>query len=213
MPNIVDLSYFQKANIFNIPLAVEMPIANPALATPNESGYLTYMIAKIENNLLLNALGLDCYNELQLALADIDNPLYASYKKLVEGEDYDGKVWNGLAYDLGFITAKVYEDFLTQTNERLSGVGNVKVNPEKATNLTPAYKIANASQIFKQNYQGGYLIEPIVIDCFVDWYGQNNDVEVSFYKYMLDKTEDFPLFDITKFRIYTEDTFKNSFGI
>lgn len=213
MPNIVDLTYFQKANIFNIPLAVDLPVANPSLATPNESGYLTNLIAQIEKNLLLNALGLDCYNELQLALADINNPLYASYKKLVQGEEYDSKVWQGLNYDLGFITAKVYDEFLTQTNERLTGVGNVKVDSEKATTKTPAYKIAQASQIFNKNYQGGYLIEPIILDCFIDYFGQNQAVEVSFYQYMLDKKDDFPLFDIEKFRIYKEETIKNSFGI
>ena len=35
MPQIIDVTYFQKANELNIPLSVEMVVANPSLQTPN----------------------------------------------------------------------------------------------------------------------------------------------------------------------------------
>jgi hypothetical protein len=48
----------------------------------------------------------------------------------------------------------IYQDFLTQTDIRLSATGAKKVNPENATNQTPAYLIAAASQNFIKQYQG-----------------------------------------------------------
>ena len=211
MPQIIGLEYFQKANILNIPLSVDLPNPNPAIKSASNTDYLTELCTRIEKSLLLNAFGLATYNTLQLALADIDNPLYASYKKLVQGQEYDGKVWAGLNDDYSFIAAKIYDEFNTETNKRLSAVGVVSAKPEKASLETPMYKIAAANQMFFKNYQGGYLIEPIVIENFTDWYGQNEDVEVSLYQYMVDKKTDFTSFDIEKFRVYTGE--KNSFGI
>ena len=212
--SIINVTYFQKANLLNIPLSVDAPNPNPAIKSANESEYLTLLCEKIEKHLLINALGLETYNELLLAIADdFTNPLYAKYEKLVEGEEYDGKVWKGLQDDYSFIAFKIYEEFLTQTNTRLSALGNVKVNTEKATNTTPSYKISTASQEFYKGYQNGFLKEPIITENFVDWVGQNDYVEVSFYKYMLDRKNDFDLFDIEKFRIYEDLNVKNSFGI
>jgi hypothetical protein len=54
----------------------------------------------------------------------------------------------------------IYQDFLTQTDIRLSATGAKKVNPENATNQ-PAYLIAAASQNFIKQYQGEYLQEPL----------------------------------------------------
>lgn len=214
MSIITKISSFQKANLYNIPLSVDAPNPNPSIKSANESEYLTLLCEKIDRFLLINALGLETYNELLLAIADnFTNPLYAKYEKLVKGEEYDSKVWIGLENDYSFLVAKVYEEFLTETNTRLSGVGNVKVNTEKATTTTPSYKIATASQEFYKSYQGGYLFEPIIMDNFVDWFGKGDDVEVSFYQYMIDKKDYFELFDIEKFKIYDELNTKNSFGI
>lgn len=215
MPNIIDKTYFQKANELNIPLGADTLIANPAIATPNQADALTQLITKIEKSILLNALGLATYNTLQLALADIGNPLYASYKKLVQGESYDGKVWNGLNNDYSLIAYRVYEEFVTETNQILTGVGTVQGNPEKATLTSPKYKIANANANFLKQYQGGYLVYPIIYNDgeFIDYFGNQETTEVSLYQYLLDKGSDFVDFDIAKFFIYCEEESKNSFGI
>lgn len=212
MPQIIDISYFQKANGLNIPLAKEFIVGNPSLETPNQSAALTYLCEKVEKSILLNALGLATYNELQLALADINNPLYASYKKLVKGDEYDGKIWNGLDYDYSLIAWKIYQEFLFDTNEQLSGVGNVQVNPQGANLVTPAYKLAGANANFLKQYQGGYLNEPIIYNDgeFIDWLGCDNELEVSLYRYLVDKATDFPNVDIAKFKVYES---LNSFGI
>jgi hypothetical protein len=212
MPQIVTVSYFQKANELNIPLGVAQAVANPTLATPNSSNALTLLCTKVEKSILLNALGLTTYNTLQLALADINNPLYASYKKLVQGDSYDGKVWDGLNNDYSLIAYRIFEEYITQTNEHLTGVGNTQGKPEKATLVSPKYKIANANQNFIEKYQGGYLEFPIVYNDgeFIDYFGNQEGVEVSLYQYLLDKKADFVGFDIEKFKTYET---KNSFGI
>ena len=212
MPQIVNSTYFQKANELNIPLSVPFITANPALETPNEKAFLDELCVKIEKELLINALGLATYNTLQLALADIDNPLYASYKKLVQGDEYDGKVWEGLNNDYSLIAYRIYEQYLTEESQRLTGVGNTEGNPEKSTLVSPKYKIATANQNFITKYQQGYLEFPIIYDdgMFIDWFGGDIGVNVSLYQYLIDKQTDFPDFSMETFRCYET---KNSFGI
>jgi hypothetical protein len=212
MPNIIDITYFQKANDLNLPLSVERAKANPTLQTPNSKTDIENLITRVEKKLLLNAFGLAMYNELQLALADIENPLYASYKKLVQGDEYDDKVWGGLDYDYSLIAYKVWDEFITENDNSLTSIGVVSTNPEKASKISPAYKIANANAKFIEQYQGGYLFYPQVYNDgqFIDWMGCNEGLEVSLYQYLVDKKDEFPLLKIEGFKVY--DT-KNSFGI
>ena len=210
MPQIVSKSYFNKQNILYIPLASEAPLPSAVTSTPNDGTYIDNLCIEIEKTILVNALGLTTYNELQLALADIDNPLNASYKKLVNGDEYDGKIWVGLKYDLSLIANAVWIEYVMQKNTNLSAVGNSQVNLEKGTLVTPMYKIANASASFIKQYQGEYLSEPIVIGNFIDWQGCLDGVEVSLYRYLSDKKTDFPNVDLNKFKFYEQI---NSFGI
>ena len=210
MPQIVNKSYFNKQNILYIPLASEAPLPSAVTSTPNDGTYIDALCIEIEKTILVNALGLTTYNELQLALADIDNPLNASYKKLVNGDEYDGKIWVGLKYDLSLIANAVWIEYVMQKNTNLSAVGNSQVNLEKGTLVTPMYKIANASASFIKQYQGEYLDEPIVIGNFIDWQGCDDSVEVSLYRYLSDKKTDFPNVDLNKFKFYEQ---LNSFGI
>ena len=210
MPQIVNKSYFNKQNILYIPLASEAPLPSAVTSTPNDGTYIDALCIEIEKTILVNALGLTTYNELQLALADIDNPLNASYKKLVNGDEYDGKIWVGLKYDLSLIANAVWIEYVSQKNTNLSAVGNSQVNVEKGTLVTPMYKIANASASFVKQYQGEYLNEPFVNGIFVDWQGGDDSVEVSLYRYLSDKKIDFPNVDLNKFKFYEQI---NSFGI
>ena len=190
-------------------MSVPFITANPALETPNEKAFLDELCVKIEKELLINALGLATYNTLQLALADIDNPLYASYKKLVQGEEYDNKIWIGLDNDYSLIAWRILEQYLFKSNEQLTALGTVNVQPEKAQLKSPKYKIASANANFINGYQKGYLEFPIISfdGVFVDWFGFDNDTYVSLYQYLNDKNEDF---SIEYFKSY--DT-QNSFGI
>ena len=189
MPQIVNKSYFNKQNILYIPLASEAPLPSAVTSTPNDGTYIDALCIEIEKTILVNALGLTTYNELQLALADIDNPLNASYKKLVNGDEYDGKIWVGLKYDLSLIANAVWIEYVMQKNTNLSAVGNSQVNLEKGNLVTPMYKIANASASFIKQYQGEYLNEPYVNGIFVDWLGNNEGVYVSLYRIVVKNPE------------------------
>ncbi len=210
MPQIVSKSYFNKQNILYIPLASEAPLPSAVTSTPNDGTYIDALCIEIEKTILVNALGLTTYNELQLALADIDNPLNASYKKLVNGDEYDGKIWVGLKYDLSLIANAVWIEYVMQKNTNLSAVGNSQVNLEKGTLVTPMYKIANARASFKKQIQGEILSEPFVIGNLFNGQGCLDGVEVSLYRYLSDKKTDFPNVDLNKFKFYEQI---NSFGI
>lgn len=211
MAQIVNKSYFNKQNSLYIPLSVDAPLPSAVTSTPNNSMYIDNLCVEVEKTILVNALGLSTYNELQLAIDDLFvNPLYAKYQKLVNGEEYDGKIWKGLSYDLSLIAQVVFIEYLSEKSTNLSSVGNSKIDIEKGSLATPMYKIANASSSFIRQYQGGVIFAPIVRGNFIDWKGEDNNVEVSLYRYLTDKKIDFPNMDIAKFAFYEQ---LNSFGI
>ena len=199
---IVDKSFFNNQNYIHIPLAVVDPSA-----TPNNATELDYLCIKLEKEILLNALGLSLYNEIK-AITDIDSA-DAKFKKLIQGDEYDGKIWLGLDNDDSLIANFIYQEFVTQTDIRLSATGAKKVNAENATTQTPKYLIAGAHQNFIKQYQGEYLTTPYIDGNFIDWYGCNN-AEKSLYGYLMDKQSDFTNWKPEYFKIYET---KNSFGI
>jgi hypothetical protein len=205
---IVNKSFFNKQNNLHIPLSVNDPSGS---ITPNNETELDNLCVKIEREILLNALGLTLYNELkaldEITIEEVGN---LRWKKLVQGDEYSEKVWDGLNGDYSLIAYRIFEQFTTDTNIRLSATGTTKVNAENATNQTPAYLIANSNLNFINLYQSEYLINPIVYDDFLDWQGCGNEIEKSLYGYLTDKKEDFPEWKPENFRIYET---KNSFGI
>jgi len=199
---IVDKSFFNNQNYIHIPLAVVDPSA-----TPNNATELDYMCVKLEHEILLNAFGLSLYNEVK-AITDIES-VDDKFKKLIQGDEYDGKIWLGLDNDDSLIANYIYQEFVTQTDIRLSATGAKKVNPENATTQTPRYLIAGAHQNFIKQYQGEYLTTPFITNNFIDWYGCNS-IEKSLYGYLMDKQSDFTNWKSEYFKIYET---KNSFGI
>lgn len=213
MPQIVNKTYFNKANRLNIPLAIDNPSISTVVSSPNNSNFLDNLCIEIEKNLLLNSLGLNLYNQLQVALTNLSDPSNLKWKNLVEGVEYGEKKWQGLNYELGFIAQKVYQNYISKTNEQLSPVGNIKVNSENSNLITPVYKIAIANQSFINNYQNGFLKYPKITENIIDWYCDDSTVEVSFYQYLLNNKSDFIGLNLSKFKTYEIDKIKNSFGI
>jgi hypothetical protein len=199
---IVDKSFFNNQNYIYIPLAVTDPSG-----TPSNAAELDYLCLKLEKEILLNAFGLSLYNEIK-AITDIETA-DEKFKKLIQGDEYDGKIWLGLDNDDSLIANYIYQEFVTQTDIRLSATGAKKVNPENATNQTPKYLIAGTHQNFIKQYQGEYLTTPYIEGNFIDWYGCNS-VEKSLYGYLMDKRSEFPNWNPENFKIYGT---KNSFGI
>ena len=199
---IVDKSYFNKQNYIHVPLAVVDPSS-----TPNNATELDYLCIKLERDILLNALGVSLYNEIK-AITDIETA-DEKFKKLIQGDEYDGKIWLGLDNDDSLIANYIFQQFITDTDIRLSATGAKKVNSENATTQTPKYLIAGAHQNFIKQYQGEYLIEPIITGNFIDWFGCDS-IEKSLYGYLIDKQTDFTNWKPEYFKIYET---KNSFGI
>jgi hypothetical protein len=204
---IVDKSFFNDQNYLHIPLSVNDPSGS---VTPSNATELDYLCEKLERDILLNAFGLSLYNEIK-ALTDtsIELPENAKYKKLIKGDEYNDKVWLGLSHSDSLIANYIYQEFVTQTDIRLSATGAKKVNPENATTQTPKYLISRASQNFIKQYQSEYLIYPNIIDNFTDWYGCDS-IEKSLYGYLMDKKADFTNWKPEYFKVYES---KNSFGI
>jgi len=207
MKQIIDIGYFNKENSLYVPLAV----GDPNSGAPDQSSDLGSVCKRVEKEILINAFGLDMYNQLQSALDnDFVDPIWERFKFLVKGEQYDGKIWNGLDYEYSLIAQRIFEVFNTENNIRLSAVGTVKANPENAIMATPVYLIATANQNFIKQYQGDWCGEPILHrESFIDWY-TNEPVFKSLYGYLQDKQGDFPEWNISRFKTYST---QNSFGI
>lgn len=202
---IVNKTYFNNQNYIHIPLAVVDPSG-----TPNNATELDYLCEKLEREILLNALGLSLYNEIK-ALTDItiELPENEKFKKLIQGDEYDEKVWLGLDNDDSLIANYIFQQFVTDTDIRLSATGAKKVDPENATTQTPRYLIAGAYRNFIKQYQGEYLTEPYITENFIDWFGCGS-IDKSLYGYLIDKQADFTNWKPEYFRIYET---KNSFGL
>jgi hypothetical protein len=208
---IINNTHFNKENYLHVPMAAVEPTGSE---TPNNVTELDSLCVLVEKQVLLNALGLVLYKLLfSLTNVTIELPENARFKKLIEGDEYDDKIWEGLKHDYSLIAYRVYERFTTETNIRLSAIGAAKVDPENATQETPAYLIATANQRFIKAYQGEMSDYPEIYGNFVDYYGCNDDVKKNMYQYLLDKQADFPEWKPSMFRFYGDDDKKNSFGI
>lgn len=204
MPNIIDTTYF--VNDLFIPNAKE--VAGGA----NNNAYVLECITRVEKSLLRNALGLSIYNELQAALPVVEGS-EDKWKWLVNGREYDGKVWEGLSDQKSLIAYLVYAVFLDENSHFWTTTGTVKPAPENSENVTPAFKYATSWLRFTEKYQKGCLTEPYVINGYGyeyrDYYGNNEDVEVSLYQYLRDNKELYG-WDESNFKVYAE---KNTFGL
>jgi len=204
---IVDKSFFNQQNYLHIPLSVNDPSGS---VTPSNASELDNLCIVLEREILLNALGLSLYNEIKaLTETTIELPINAKFKKLIRGDEYNGKIWLGLSHSDSLIANYIYQEFVTQTDIRLSATGAKKVNPENATNQTPKYLIAGASQKFIKQYQSEYLIHPIIEGCFIDWFGCDG-IEKSLYGYLMENKASFLNWKSENFKVYET---KNSFGL
>ena len=196
MPQIVTKTYFQKSNWLYLPLSQQTVVANPTLQNPNNVAYIDNLCIEVERSLLLNSLGVDLYNRLQLALPDLNNPVNASYKKLVEGETYQNKIWRGLKHDYNLIACKIKEVYLRDRNQNLSQ-GMVQLNPEKATLVSSNPDIVKCNQWFINQYQGENTKRPKLVNNVLSWIGTDAN-EVSLFRYLNDRQTEL-VWDASKF--------------
>lgn len=203
MPNIINLTYF-KHNLF-IPLAEEMSSIPSSQSAPNNVDALQTLIDALEKYILINALGVSVYNELQTALDDLDNADQI-WKDLINGCEYDGKIWIGLKEDNSLLANAIFSEFLqSDSNGFYTSLGIAKPKPTESGLVTPKTKIVSTYNTFLTKYQSDYKCISDVYETsygtFVDYYGNNEETYVSLYKFLKDKEADYGV-DMTKFKIY-----------
>lgn len=189
-----------------------IPNAEPTAGGANNYAALQDCINMVEGYILKNAFGLTLYNELVAALpivVESDD----KWKWLVNGREYDGKSWIGLANDKSPIAYAVYAAFLDINSHFWTTTGTMHPNPENSQAVSPTFKIATAWQNFIRKYQNGCHYESYIeigYDyVFTDYFGSHEDVEVSLYQYMSDN-KDLYNWDNAKFKRYNT---VNSFGL
>lgn len=196
-----------------IPLAKATISGTANTESPNNSIALQSMIDVVEKDILVNALGLTLYNELLVALADLPNA-DQKWKDLVNGVEYDGKIWEGLDNPKSLLLYAIYYFFLSDnSNGFYTAVGVSKPNSENSQLFTPTYKLATAWQTFINKYQNGLKLCPDITYKngveFIDWFGNYDGVYQSLYQYLTDKAADFG-WNASKFKVYEN---VNTFGI
>lgn len=212
MPNITQIEVFNNPNEIYIPLSIAQPTTVTTVASPNNKTALEQMITLVEKDILVNALGLDIYNELQTALNDLPNA-DQKWRDLVEGVEYDGKIWEGLESDYSLLAFAIYYMFVNQNTQFLTAVGVGQPNAQNSTIVTPFYKLTNAWNKFISKYQDGALESPNITYTkgvyFEDWLDSSGNVYVSLYQFLLDKREDYG-WELANFTYYEN---VNSFGL
>jgi len=96
----------------------------------------------------------------------------------------------------------------------LTAVGTSKPNSENNTNVSNSQKVSYAWQKFLSKYQNGCLAEPLIYSDsganFIDYYGNNDNIERSLYQYLNDNLATWDTWKSENFRLYEQI---NSFGI
>ena len=149
--------------------------------------------------LLQMALGSVLFTDLdsQVTNGVLDNDADQKWKELVNGKEYDGKVWKGLNYDEGSfkVSLLAYFTYWNWLNDSLSS--NLQVQVKNAENVNDTNSLVNVWNTFIQMYQGGvydfgkkvYIINGTT---FVDWYNGNNSNYVNLLQFLQDNPTDYP---------------------
>ena len=214
---IIDTTYFLRGWL-KIPNNKNIN-ASPTDA-PSVQTELDFFIEEYERELLLNALGVTLYNELQ---SELPIPSTQKWIDLVSGKDYTinskTKRWNGLrgANMQSLVAFYVYCQYLRNDNSTYltTGIGQSTVNNAERSDPTP--KFVKAWNRFLNQYQGNYYnnsYPSVLINrsgmVGLDYYGLDN-VEVTLYQYLTDQNElDDTAFPDFEFRFY--ETY-NTMGI
>ncbi len=212
MSTIIDNTYFEKGWLF-IPNNKDTN-AEPE-ASPSAQSEIDFFIEEYERELLLNALGVTLYNELQ---AELPNPTTQKWIDLVDGKDYEinskTKRWNGLkgATQQSLIAFYVYCQYLRNDNSTYLTTGIAQNTANNAERSDPTPKFVKSWTRFLSQYQGrGYNYSyPTVIYnrsgmVGLDYYGQDN-IEINMFQYLTDQNTleptDFPDFEFRFYETY-----------
>jgi len=146
MPTIVSPTDFQNEPLF-IPNSIEVPDIqdNSVNAVDN----LQLFIDQYERLLLVNVLGITQYNVLK------ENQSQSSgiWKSLIDGKEYDGKLWLGLK---PLIKAYVFYNYLFNDKSYYTTVGIERSASKNSLSINPTENLVEVWNNFVEMYQGLY---------------------------------------------------------
>ena len=189
----------------------------PPNTSPNSTSEVITAIEKYEPLLLLHALNVTLYKELEGALLDLP-AADQKWGDLVNGKDYivDSKEyrWKGLK---NILIPFIYTNYLRNDQSIYTTTGIVKVKAANADNYDPNPKYIKAYNTFLTGYQGEKTNNAprLLVNrngvYGLDYYSSSVNPIVSLYQYLTDQNSitptDFPDLD---FRFYEQ---QNSLGI
>lgn len=217
--SIVNLTYFQAGSLYipnNNNLNVEID------GVPNSGNELQLFIDIYERELLINALGIDLYNDFQ---SELPAPTTQKWIDLLNGKDYsiNGKNyrWDGLigVNKQSLIAFYIYCKYLRNNQSVYTTAGVVLPNSANSENVDATPKYIFSYNNFINKYQGEIGEQDnysIITNCYgnigLDYYvGSNKSYLVSMYQYMVNQnTLDDTNFPDLDFKFYYRE---NSWGI
>jgi len=218
---IISSNYFNKWDLY-IPNNKNIDVQPKG--APSIKSELDEFIIKYERKFLLNALGVQNYNNLIAAELDLNNVSNLKWKNLIKGEDYTVGTemyrWNGLngVDKCSVIACYVFCNHFRVNEETYSTVGMVRNVAKNAILENPIAKFVRVWNEFLEMYQGG--VEHADNNYYNSsfngisgFYSQNTErePESSLYQYLCDKnTEDETNFPNLKFKFYKPH---NRYGI
>jgi len=189
----------------------KLPHSAPA---PNESDNtedITMFIDRYERELLVDALGVDLYNDIKDNKADF-NAAPDEVKRLVKGYDYtldDGtKVsWNGLDNSESLLIPYVYYRYLQDQQDIMTTFGVERPQGVNSEAVSSIPRVTAAYRDFFEKYQSvdngvAFYSSPYISG--IDYLGSKN-IRRSLYQFLCDND-----YDISHFKLF-ENT--NQFGV
>lgn len=201
--------------------------------TPTVQTTLDLLMDEYERELLLNALGVDLFNQLVVAAADIDNAIYAKWKSLINGADYTINAkkyrFDGLKGYLNqsLIAFYVKAKYLVNDEFKYTASGMSANTPKNGVRASFNEEYVSVWMKFIRQYQGSvktinsgdtiysgnYYRDPIYSGyrfLGIDYYTKR-DIKSSLFQYLCDANElDSTAFPNFEFKIYPT---VNRFGI
>lgn len=221
--SIIDLSYFQSGFAY-IPNNNSLNVGE----SPNVQNDLQLFIDVFERELLINALGISLYEELE---AELPNPTSQKWIDLIDGKTYsisgNDYRWDGLVgyNQQSLIAFYIYCQYLRNDSSIYTTAGMVLTESVNSVNVSYTPKYINSFNKFINTYQGNYdqysnhcnRLGNIVVNSSgmvgIDYYNHGNSSFVNLYQYLTDQntleTDPQP-FDGFEFKFYYRE---NSWGL
>jgi len=190
----------------------ELSIPNLTSSQSGNAVELNYYADEKPRLLLQMSLGNVLFSQLdsQVTSGILNVDADQKWKDLVNGKEYDGKVWKGLNYLEGSfkVSLLAYYTYWNWVND--SYLSNFQIQAKNADNINPTSTLVDIWNKFLEMYQGinNYClprVSNIYGTTFVDYFGNNNSKYVSLLQFLKDNPTDY-----SNPQLYTFENISNS---